>query len=92
MEEKNGNKMFDQLEGNVSEYKEKHSSCKLPHQLFNPERKKPLIIVIVLTLMPRIHTEVCFLHLKGLSVMILNEIKKKGLVKRKGFLKFAINF
>ena len=74
---KKRNKMFDQLEGKFSEYKEKHPSCKLRYQLFNPERQKPRIIVIVLMLMSRIHTEVCFLHLKVLPVMILSENKKK---------------
>ena len=69
--------MFDQLEGKFSEYKEKHPSCKLPYQLFNPDRQKPRIIVIVLTLMSRIHTEVCFWHLKVLPVMILSENKKE---------------
>ena len=37
---KNGNKMFDQLEGKIIEYKEKHPSCKLSYQLFDPERSK----------------------------------------------------
>ena len=37
---KNGNKMFDQLEGKIIEYKEKHLSCKLSYQLFDPERSK----------------------------------------------------
>ena len=77
LEKKKRNKMFDQLEGKFSEYKEKHPSCKLPYQLFNPERQKPRIIVIVLALMSRIHTEVCFLHLKVLPVMILSENKKE---------------
>ena len=43
----NGNKMFDHLVGKISEYKEKHPSCKLSYQLFDPERSKPLIIATV---------------------------------------------
>ena len=57
---KTRNKMFDQLEGKISEYKEKHPSCKLSYQLFDPQRSKPLIIAIVTPLMSRIHSEVCF--------------------------------
>ena len=64
---KNGNKMFHQLERKISEYKENHPNCKLSHQLFDPERSKPLIIAIVTPLMSRIHSEVCFSAFEGLA-------------------------
>ena len=64
---KNGNKMFDQTEERISEYKEKHRSCKLSYQLFDPERSKPFVIAVVLPLMSRIHSEGCFSAFEGLA-------------------------
>ena len=67
----NGNKMFDQLEGKINEYKEKHPSYKLSYQLLlDPERSKPLITAIVTPLMSRIHSvvcELCFSTFEGLD-------------------------
>ena len=59
--------MFDQLEWKISEYKEKHPSCKLSYQLFDPERSKPFVIAVVSLLMSRIHSEGCFSAFEGLA-------------------------
>ena len=81
---KNRNKMFDQFDGKISEYKEKHPSCKLSYQLYDPERSKPLIIAILTSLMSRIHSEVCFSAFEGLAgLTVLYQFGRKITFKSK---------
>ena len=81
---KNGYKMCDQLDGKISEYKEKHPSCKLSYQLYDPERSKPLIIAIFTSLMSRIRSEVCFSAFEGLvGLTVLYQFGRKITFKSK---------
>ena len=67
---KNGDAMFENMVDRLKKYVDANTSAEMTYQIYNRDDDVPLIVVIVTPLMARVHSQVLFILLVALFIIV----------------------